>query len=71
MITDEHLKHWISEIQYYLDGIDKEVNRSKVEVSGVKLPNNSYVSFEYLQEKVETLNGIIRCIQKDMVTDSK
>ena len=71
MITEEHLNHWISEIEYYLNGIGKEVDRSKVGVSGVKLPNNSYVSFEYLQEKVETLNGIIMCIQKDMMTDSK
>ena len=71
MISEEHLKHWISEIMWQLNGIKKEVDPDKVQLKGINVgkTGESFVSFEYLQEKQNTIRGIISCIESDMVTD--
>ena len=70
MITEEHLKHWLREIQYQLTGIRNEVSKDKVgEVKGVEVPQQGFVSFEYLQEKAETIRRTIGCIEDDIKND--
>ncbi len=70
MITQEHLEHWIEEINYQLTGILNEVGNDKVgDIKGVEVPQQGYVSFEYLQEKAHTIQGTVRCIEDDIKND--
>ena len=69
MITQEHLEHWIQEIRYQLNGIRQEIADSKVGLKGIALNNGKYVSFEYLQEKVNSIEGNIGCIESDVRDD--
>ena len=77
MITEGHLNHWLSEMEYALNGISNEISKEKLkEKTGIKLavsPNpedDVFVSFEYLQEKASTLKHLIGCIKHDMVIDT-
>lgn len=70
MITQEHLDHWLDEIQYQLTGILKEVGKDKVgDVKGIEVPEQGYVSFEYINEKANSIKGTIRCIEDDIKND--
>jgi len=70
MITEEHLKHWLEELQYQLTGIRNEVGKEKVgEVKGIEVPQQGYVSFEYIREKAETIRRTISCIEDDIKND--
>lgn len=70
MITEEHLTHWLRELDYQLNGILNEVASEKVgDQKGIKLANGKFVSFEYILEKANTLKGTLHCIQDDMVND--
>ena len=70
MITEEHLKHWLTEIQYQLTSISIEIGKDKVgDVKGIEVPQQGFVSFEYLQEKAETIRRTITCIEDDMKND--
>jgi len=71
MITDEHLKHWIGEINWQLNGIVSEINADKVVMGGINVGKSgeSWVSFEYLREKAGTIQGLLRQIQWDMEHD--
>jgi len=73
MITEEHLKQWLEEIEYQLQGILTEVAEARVEMKGINVGKNgeAWVSFEYLLEKATTIKGTIRCIRDDMVDDVK
>lgn len=69
MITEEHLRHWLGEIEYALDGIYTEVQSDKVECLGTTVSNGKFVSFEYIREKSTTILGLIHCVRDDMITD--
>lgn len=76
MITEPHLKHWASEIAYALNGIHNEINEEKLKgKTGIRLAigpdtgDDVFVSFEYLQEKVKTIKGLLRCIEDDIKND--
>ena len=71
MITEEHLKHWIKEISWQLNGILSELNEDKVVLKGINVGKNgeAWVSFEYLMEKAEIIQGTLRCIIWDMEHD--
>jgi len=71
MISEEHLKHWISEIEWQLNGIYNEINSKKVKMAGINVgeTGEAWVSFEYLQEKEATLRKLMHCIVSDMKTD--
>jgi len=71
MITQEHLEHWIKEIEYQLTGILNEVAKERVEMKGINVgkTGEAWVSFEYLLEKATTIKGTIRCIQDDIMRD--
>ena len=73
MITEEHLKHWISEIEWQLNGIRNEVAATKVKSDGVNVgeAGEAWVSFEYLQEKADSIRKLLICITWDMTHDSK
>lgn len=73
MITEEHLNHWLGEIDYALNGLQKEIHPDKVRLGGINVGVNgeAYVSFAYLQEKTGTIKGILKCIQDDMKNDPK
>ena len=68
MITEEHLKHWIEEINYQLQGILNEVAQERVQQKGINLKSN-YVSFEYILEKATTIKGTLHCIEDDIMRD--
>jgi hypothetical protein len=76
MITEEHLNHWMNEIAYALEGMKKEVSPTKLKgKTGVSIavsPNQNedvFVSFEYLQEKITTINSLLKCIEDDIAND--
>ena len=69
MITEEHLKHWLREIQYQLTGITQEIAESKIGKTKNVLVNDQNVSFEYLREKATTIRGTIQCIEEDIKND--
>jgi len=69
MITEEHLNHWLKEIQYHLSGILNELGRSEGVSKGISLNDKLYISFEYLLEKATTIKGTIHCIEDDMQRD--
>lgn len=66
MITQEHLEHWITELNWALNGISNEVNKQKIE--GIKT-EEAYFSFNYVKEKTTILRGTIRCIEDDIKND--
>lgn len=71
MITQEHLEHWLQEIEYQLTGILNEIAEEKVQMKGINVgkTGESFVSFEYLLEKATTIKGTIRCIRDDIRLD--
>lgn len=68
MITQEHLEHWLEEINYQLQGILNEVAEERVQQKGIKL-TKTFVSFEYILEKATTIKGTIHCIKDDIMRD--
>lgn len=69
MITEEHLNDWLEAIEYQINGVLSEIKYERTETSGIKLPNNSFISFEYLNEKAEKALGLLISIKSDMVND--
>ncbi len=69
MITEEHLKHWIKEIDYALTGLQNEIHPDKTKIGGVKV-GDAYVSFSYLQEKSGMIHKLLRMIESDIKTDT-
>ena len=74
MITQEHLEHWLNEIQWQLNGILKEIDPKKLEYkSGISIEladdKRCFVSFEYLQEKALTIQQLKKCIEDDIKND--
>jgi len=69
MITEAHLKHWIFEIRYALNGIKTEATKEETfKTTGVMI-GNSYFSLDYLREKVFTIEHLIMCIEDDILAD--
>lgn len=68
MITQEHLEHWIKEINYQLQGILNEVAEERVQQKGIQL-EKTFVSFEYILEKATTIKGTLHCIEDDVARD--
>ena len=73
MIRKEYLEHWIKEIEWQLNGIKSEVKPEKVVMGGINVGKNgeNFVSFEYLQEKAEKIEGVLSCIKYDMAQDGR
>jgi len=71
MITEEHLKQWLTEIVYQSNGIQKEIDPKKVIMKGINVGSTgeAWVSFEYLKEKNDTIRKLITIIERDMVND--
>ncbi len=71
MITQEHLEHWLTEIEYQLTGILNEVAKEKVQMKGINVgkTGESWVSFEYLLEKATTIKKTIHCVRDDIMRD--
>jgi len=71
MITQEHLEHWLNEITWQLNGILKEIALDKVVMKGINVGSSgeSWVSFEYLQEKAQTIQKLLGCIVYDITND--
>jgi len=71
MITQEHLEHWIKEIEWQLNGILHEVAEERVLMKGINVGKNgeNWISFEYLLEKATTIKGTIHCIEDDIMRD--
>ena len=71
MITEEHLQHWLNEINYQLNGILKEINHEKVQMDVINVgkTGESVVSFEYLQEKAKTIYQLLKTIKYDIEND--
>ncbi len=71
MISQEHLEHWLKEIRYQLNGIVTEIDPKKVILTGVNVGSDggAFVSFEYLNEKSKTIQGVLKNIEYDMKHD--
>lgn len=69
MITEEHLEHWLEEINYQLNGVRNELNKKEFAETKVISINGEAFSFEYAREKVDTIYGTLRCIVNDMKND--
>ena len=69
MITEEHLQHWLSEMQWQLDGINTELSKEKYkDTKGLDI-NGNHLSLKCLREKLTHLQGLKRCVENDMVND--
>ncbi len=71
MITQEHLEHWLYEIQWQLNGILQEVDAKKVQMGGINVgkTGEKWVSFEYLQEKAQKIQKFLALIDEDIISD--
>ena len=71
MITEVHLNQWLREIIYQLNGISGEINPDKVLHKGINVgfAGESWVSFEYLNEKQQTIRKLVKNILFDMEHD--
>lgn len=69
MISEEHLRHWLSEIQYSLNGLRNELNKREFSDTKIVRVNDQVFSFEYSREKINTISGTIQCIEDDIVSD--
>ncbi len=67
MISDTHLKHWLSEIEWQLNGIAGEINKKGYgDTDGIMI-NEGHLSLEYLREKQGTIRRLMGCIREDMI----
>lgn len=71
MITEEHLKHWLSEIQWQLNGILGEIKMEKVQMGGINVGKNGekFVSFTYLNEKAMKIEKFLAHIESEIISD--
>jgi len=60
MITEEHLLHWLEEINYQLNGLRNELNKKEFAETKVITVNNAAFSFEYAREKTDTISKYIQ-----------
>ncbi len=72
MITEDHLKHWLGEIEYQVNGILSEVKHEKVVMDGINVGKNgeSFVSFGYLREKGNRIRLLLNNIVWDLDHDN-
>lgn len=70
MITEEHLRHWLFEIRYALNGIRNEASKPDTIKSNGVVIGESFFSFDYLREKVFTIEHLLKCIEDDIRTDT-
>jgi len=73
LITQEHLEHIIKEIRYHLGGINSEIDDGKLGgINGIPIETplaKVFVSFEYIREKANTIEGHLKWIEGDMKND--
>jgi predicted DNA-binding ribbon-helix-helix protein len=69
MITEEHLKHWLKEIDWQLTGLRKELARADGIITGVQITDKLFFSFSYANEKSGTIEHLIKMIRDDMKND--
>lgn len=71
LIRDDHLEHWLSEIESQIKSILTEVANNKVVMTGINVGSSgeSYVSFEFLREKAETIRTLVKNIRWDEEND--
>ena len=69
MITEEHLKHWITELQYAMNGIHNELQKDGLKDCDGIMINGSYFSFNYVKEKTDTIIRLLHCIEWDLRND--
>lgn len=63
MITEEHLEHWLFEIEYALNGIHSHINKKGFEDQMI---GESHLSFSYLQEKADMIRNLLRQIRYEV-----
>jgi len=68
MITEEHLLHWLEEINYQLNGLRNELNKKEFAETKVITVNEQAFSFEYAREKADM---ILKYIQSTIPYDIK
>ena len=71
MITEEHLKHWLEEIEYQLRGLRNELNKKEFAETKVITVNEEAFSFEYAREKTDTIAGVLTSILWDTQHDGE
>jgi len=69
MITEDHLKHWMHEIEWQLNGINTEINKKGYKKLTGTILNKDYLSFEYLREKEGKIRALLKTIQWDVDHD--
>ena len=69
MITQEHLEHWIKEIQWQLNGLHKELNKKGYVNNKGLVVDGDFLSLEYLREKTEIAIKTLHCIEWDILHD--
>ena len=69
MIKEEHLQHWMNEIEYACNGMEIHLQKDGFKDMDGTMINGSHLSFDYLNEKIETIRRLLGCITHDMVGD--
>ncbi len=69
MISEDHLEHWLSEIQWQINGLTSELSKSGyLECDGLRL-HGEYLSLEYLREKKYKIQKLKEQIEWDIEHD--
>ena len=69
MITQEHLEHWIKEIEYARNGLKTHLLKEGFRGKDGIMVDGSHLSFDYLNEKINTIRGLLNCIEDDIKND--
>ncbi len=69
MITQEHLEHWLKEIDWQLNGAIKELSKKGYKEKNGLMIQGDYFSLEYMREKINTIKKLKETIQWDMSHD--
>ena len=69
LITEDHLKHWLSEIQWQLNGINTELSKSGYLKCNGFVKHGSFLSLEYLREKQYKIQKLKEQIEWDTKFD--
>ncbi len=71
MITKEHLEHWLSEIDWQLNGAVKELSKKGYAKTNGLMILGDYFSLEYMREKINTIKKLKETIEWDIEHDDE
>ncbi len=66
MITEDHLEHWLFEIEYCLNGIHTHLEKKGFKEMDGTMLNGDHLSFTYLREKRDMIRNLLKQIRYEV-----